>query len=100
MRGPPPPRGVDAGGSFLSHKPALLCVCVCVYWGVRGILLFAFVSLFFFLVWPLASPRLQECGGAAMPAERGPRAFGRSREGSSWMWHGTGLWREFARRGE
>lgn len=32
--------------------PTRLLLCVCVYWGVRGILLFAFVSLFFFFGLP------------------------------------------------
>lgn len=41
----PPPRGRCWCKLPL---PTSLLFCVCVYWGVRGILLFAFVSLFFF----------------------------------------------------
>lgn len=56
MRGVPGPPGGRCWCKL--PLPTSLLFCVCVYWGVRGILLFAFISLFFFFVWPLASPRL------------------------------------------
>lgn len=54
MRGPPASssQGSMLVGASSSHKPVLLCVCV--YWGVRGILLcvlFPFFLLLLFGLW-------------------------------------------------
>lgn len=58
---PGPPAGSTLVGASSSHKPAL---CVCVYWGVRGILLFALVSLFFlFGLWLAPGLGSGEWGG-------------------------------------
>lgn len=61
--GEPAPPKPEGSVQALLPLPTRLLLCVCVYWGVRGILLFAFVSLFFFLVCPLDSPWLGSVEG-------------------------------------
>lgn len=67
---PSPPSGWLLVGASSSHKAALLCVCLLGGQGNSFVCFcFPFSFLFFFSVWPLASPRLGSTRGGGASRE-------------------------------